>query len=95
MTKKGMTPKQAEKLFVKRGGGTKLRVLRVQKGLSQSELSELSGVSKKTIQRFEQQSESINGTNLGTLCDLCGALDCKIEDIIEGEELPEKYKKVR
>ena len=97
MNKTGMSPETAEKLRITKGigKGTKLRRLRVQKGLSQSELSAKSGVSKKTIQRFEQNSDDINHTKLTTYCDLCIALECGIEDIIESKELLNRYKAVK
>lgn len=97
MGKRGMTPKQAEKVRLKRGidRGGKLRVLRVEKGLSQSELSETSGVSIKTIQLFEQEPQKIDRTKLHTLCGLSEALDCKITDIMEDKELIERFNKVK
>ncbi|MBR3592191.1 MAG: helix-turn-helix transcriptional regulator [Clostridia bacterium] len=97
MNKTGMSPETAEKVRIAKGigKGTKLRRLRVLKGLSQSELAEKSGVPKKTIQRFEQNSDDINHTKLNTYCDLCMALECGIEDIIESEALANKYKAVK
>lgn len=94
MRKKGMTPKTAEKVRVKRGidRGTKLRRKRVERGLSQSELAYLSGVPLKTLQRYEQNASAINGAKLNTLCSLCLALECKIENIIESDSLIEKYR---
>lgn len=95
--KRGMTPEQAEKLRVKRGidRGTKLRVVRVRKGLSQSELSAASGVPTKTIQRYEQEPNKIDGARLNTICGLSEALGCKITDIIEDKELIERFNKVK
>ena len=74
---------------------SKLQNARVKKGFSQSQLAKASNVPIKTIQRFEQQPNQIDGTKLNTLCDLSLALDCTIGDIIEGAELKEKYKEVR
>lgn len=89
-----MTPKTAEEIRVRKGidRGTKLRRLRVKKGLSQSELAAISGVPVQTIRRYEQNPNQIDGTKLNTLCSLCLAVDCKIEDIIESEELIQKFK---
>lgn len=94
MSKKGMSPKTAEKIRIQKGidKGTKLRRMRVKKGLSQSELVALSGIKIKTLQRYEQSSIPINGAKLSTLVSLCYALNCKIEDIIESEELLLKYR---
>lgn len=94
MSKKGMTPQTAEQLRVKNGigEGTKLRRMRVKKGISQNELAAVTRVSKKTLERYEQQPEHINSAKLATLCDLCMALGCQIEDIIESDELLAKYR---
>ena len=72
-----------------------LQNARVKKGFSQSQLAKASKVPIKTIQRFEQQPNQIDGTKLNTLCNLSSALDCTIGDIIEGAELKVKYSKVR
>jgi transcriptional regulator with XRE-family HTH domain len=92
-----MTPKQAEELLMKYGmkRGTKLRILRVQRGLSQSELSKITGVPTRTIQNYEQESKKADSARLSTLCELSEALNCKITDIIEDEELIERFNKVK
>lgn len=97
MRKKGMSPETAENIRIRRGidRGSKLRRMRVKKGLSQSELSDASGVPIKTIQEFEQRTGRIDSTKLNTLCSLCLALDCKIADIVEDEKLIAKYNKVK
>lgn len=89
-----MTPKTAESLRLKRGldRGTKLRRLRVAKGYSQSELSALSGVPIQTLRRYEQSAAPINGAKLKTLVSLCLALNCKVDDVIESEELLHRYR---
>ena len=92
MRKRGMTPKRAEKLF---GKGTKLRTVRVRRGLSQSELAAASGVPVKTIQRYEQEPHKIEAARLNTLCGLSEALDCKIADILDDNELIERFNKVK
>lgn len=94
MAKKGMSPEKAEEVRLQRGldKGSKLRVLRVKKGLSQSELCAITGISKKSLQRYEQQHGTIDSARLDTLTDLCLALGCKIEDIIEDKDLIQKYR---
>lgn len=92
MKKRGMTPEQAEKIF---GKGTKLRIVRVRRGLSQTELAAASGVPVKTIQRYEQEPNKIDSARLDKLCGLTEALDCKITDIIENTELIERFNKVK
>lgn len=96
MVKRGMTPQQAEELLLKKGvNGTKLRAVRVRSGLSQSELATASGVPKKTLQRYEQELGKIDGAKLKTLCDLCEALGCTIPDILDNEELIERFNGVK
>lgn len=89
-----MSPKTAEKIRIQKGidKGTKLRRLRVVKGYSQSELSEMSGVTIQTLRRYEQSPVPIDGAKLKTLVALCRSLNCKIEDIIESEELLHRYR---
>lgn len=71
---------------------TKLQTLRLKKGLSQNGLSLKSGVSKRSIECYEQRTRHIDGAKLETLCALCFALDCKIEDIIESKTLIDKFR---
>lgn len=92
-----MTPKTAERIRIQKGidKGTKLRRLRVEKGLSQSELSAFSGVPIQTLRRYEQNAGPIDNAKLKTLVALCRTLGCKIEDIIESEELLHKYRSTK
>jgi len=66
--------------------------LRKKKGYSQGELSLVTGISKRSIQHYEQGARRIDSANLDTLCTLALALDCTIEDLIEEETLKKKYK---
>ena len=74
---------------------TNLQKVRIKKGLSQKELSTLSGVPFKSIQNYEQRHRDIDGAKLETLCDIAAALDCGIENITESETLKKKYIKAR
>ena len=96
MVKKGITPLMAKKIRASKGiEDTKLQKIRVDKGLSQLDLAEKSGVTKRAIQGYEQKSRPIEGARLEVLCDLCIALDCDIEDIVDSEKLIEKYTVVK
>ena len=93
MSKRGMKPQQAAKIRIKKGlNSTKLQRLRVAKGLSQSELSAISGIPIRRIQHYEQQVRPIDSARLDTLCDLCLALNCKIEDLLESKQVIEKLR---
>jgi len=56
--------------------------IRKNKGLSQSQLSELSGVSVRMIQYYEQGIKDINKTSAETIYHLTQALNCRMEDLI-------------
>lgn len=92
-----VTPEQAENIRVRngKGYGSKLRRLRVKKGLSQSELASLSGIPKKSIEGYEQGKLNIDGAKLNAMCCLCAALGCKVGDILEDAELIKKYSEVK
>ncbi len=92
MSKRGMTPQKASEVWKPK---TKLQEVRVRKGLSQNELIEKSGIPKKTLQRFEQGITLVDGVKLETLCKLCIALNCTIDEILEDESLIDKYNLVK
>ena len=62
---------------------TRLKTARVIAGLSQSELAEISGVSVRTIQQYEQRQKSINRAKAETLLRLARVLCCDMEDLME------------
>ena len=62
-----------------------LKEIRLRKGLSQSELSEASGVNLRIIQYYEQGANDINKAQGITLYKIARALNCKIEDLLEIE----------
>lgn len=70
-----------------------LKEIRKEKGLSQSQLAGLAGVSVRTLQEWEQGKRNIDGASLPTLCCLSDALGVKIYDILEDEKLAEKLRK--
>ena len=92
MGKRGMTPQQAAKVWKT---VTKLQQMRIKKNLAQNDLSVISGIPKGTIQGYEIKYRDIDGARLEVLCDLCLALNCKLEDILEDENLIEKLKMVK
>lgn len=73
----------------------KLKIMRTGAGLSQRQLSELSGVNLRTIQDYESNGgQMIDKANLRTLLNLAKALCCNIKDILEEVELSELYEEV-
>ncbi len=63
--------------------GTNLKRLRTYTGLSQKELSNLSGLSLRSIQMYEQRQKDINRASVAAVNSLAKVLGCEIEDLIE------------
>lgn len=70
-------------LYMKAKKGTSLKILRKYAGMSQRELSELSGVPLRTIQQYEQQQKNINKAQVEYLVRLSKTLCCEITDLLE------------
>lgn len=62
---------------------TNLKRLRTVYGCSQSELSQGSGVSLRSIQMYEQRKKDINRASVETVYRLARFLGCTVEDLIE------------
>lgn len=62
---------------------TNLKRIRTAYGCSQKELSELSGVSLRSIQMYEQRNKDINRAQAESLFRLAKALGCHMEDLLE------------
>lgn len=92
--KRGITVETAKRIRAENGlkDETKLQKVRVSKGLSQGQLAKLSGVATRTIQHYERGVRDIDRAKLETMCNLCSALECKIEDILENEETIKKFR---
>lgn len=62
---------------------TNLKRIRTAYGCSQRELSEMSGVSLRSIQMYEQRNKDINRAQSDSLYRLAKALGCTMEDLLE------------
>ena len=62
---------------------TSLQRIRKACGLSQRQLAEISGVSLRSIQMYEQRNKDINKGQVGSLSSLAKTLGCRIEDLME------------
>lgn len=62
---------------------TNLKCMRNKAGLSQRELADLSGVSVRTLQQYEQRQKNINKAKAETLVALAKVLCCQVEELIE------------
>ena len=63
-----------------------LRSFRKKEKLTKKQLSDLTGISMRTIDDYETGKRDINGARLSTLLKLCKALSCRLEDILTDEE---------
>lgn len=71
-----------------------LQDIRIKRGLSQSQLAELSGIKLRTLQHYEQGQRDINGAKLETLVDLATALKCPVTELLTNPDLKSKLEKV-
>lgn len=75
-----------------------LKAMREAKGLSQSQLANITNISLRTIQSYERGASDINGAKLKTLAKLSIVLGCSISDILElgrDEELEKLIEKAK
>lgn len=64
---------------------SKLKRIRVASGLTQQDLSKLSGVNIKSIASYEQTPAKINKASIETVYSIAHCLNCEVSDIIEME----------
>lgn len=79
------TSKPSKESF-KSAGSSKLKAIRLEKGLSQIELAKKAQISLRTLSYYEQESGSINkaqGINLYRLAQILG---CSIEELLDIEK---------
>jgi len=62
---------------------TNLKRIRTIYGCTQAELAEMSGVSLRSIQMYEQRNKNINKASVDTIYRLAKSLGCTVEDLIE------------
>ena len=96
MKKRGINVEIARKVRITKGlKETRLQKIRYFRKMTQQQLADESGVSLRMIAAYEQKDKAIEGAKLNTLCDICLALDCGIEDILEDRNIANKYKQVK
>ena len=76
-----------DKMWMETDSKSKLKYYREVNELSQSELANLSGVSLRSIQLYEQKVNDIDKAQANTLYKLAVVLHCKIDDLLESPEL--------
>lgn len=66
---------------------TKLKKLRIKTGLSQKQFVEKADINFRTYQLYEQGAKLIENAHISTLLKICNGLNCKLEDIIENQDI--------
>lgn len=66
---------------------TNLKRIRTEVGISRAELAEKTGVKLTAIRDYEQNHKPINNAAAISVYRLAVALDCKVEDLLEHENL--------
>lgn len=72
---------------------SRLKEIRIEKGLTQKQLADGSGVPLRTIQDYEQKQMTIEKAKIYILASISKTLDCKFYDILEDEDLREKLER--
>lgn len=62
---------------------SRLKFIREEKGMTQSELATRSGVNLRSIQNYEQGFKDINGARVTTVLALADALGCDVYEIVQ------------
>ena len=70
-------------LYTIRKANTNLKNLRLNAGLSQSELADIADVPVRTIQQYEQNQKNINAAKAETVVKLAKALNTSVERLME------------
>jgi transcriptional regulator with XRE-family HTH domain len=63
----------------------KLKRIREQAGLSQSQLAEKADIKLRTLQEYEQGRKSLEKAAVVAVLKITRVLNCKIEDLIDSE----------
>ena len=72
-----------------------LKEKRIESGYTQSELSEKTGISLRSLQHMERNYRLPDKAQLETLCKLAIALDCPIDEFIVNDDLRKLYCKAK
>lgn len=71
------------KLYREARPETNLKRRRLEVGLSQSQLAEMTGIPVRTLQQYEQRQKDINKAQVQYLIVLAQVLCCQVEDLVE------------
>ena len=72
-------------------GNTKLKEIRVKRGFTQLTVAANANINPRTYQMYEQGYRKIENAGLDIIIPICNILDCRIEDIIDSDDLLKLY----
>lgn len=62
---------------------TKLKAMRIDRGLTQAQLAEAAGINMRVLQHYEQGSKSFDSARLDVILKVCIVLKCQISDVLD------------
>ena len=65
----------------------KLQDVRIDRQMTQKQLAEQANISFRMLQSYEQGAKQIDNARFETLLKICLALGCKLEEVLEREDL--------
>lgn len=83
---------ELERRIEERPVQSRLKTLRENRGWSQSDLSEASGVNIRSIQLYEQKVNNIDKAQARTVYCLASALACSVEDLLEDPTIDDRIR---
>lgn len=69
---------------------SKLKTLRIQQGMTQKQLSEISGVNLKSIASYEQSDIALINASVKSVVSIADCLGCEVEDLINRKYIERK-----
>lgn len=75
---------------------TKLKIKRLEAGLTQSQLAKQTGINMRVLQHYEQGAKNFDHARIDKILNVCIVLNCKLQDIIEDPnyiEIIKEYEK--
>lgn len=91
LDQEGLSKKKSSRVTMT---NTKLKAMRLKKGITQKDLSEIADISQRVLQQYEQGTQrQIDNARIDVILKLCIALDCSITDILDNKDTIELYNK--
>jgi len=72
-----------KEIYKEKNPNTRLKQMRINAGLSQKNLAEMTLIPVKTIQQYEQRQKNINNASVDYVVRLSKTLNCNVESLLE------------